>query len=642
MARPTKWIQLFHEFIQPLRIFSREISTADEGGVPLDLWDSQLRFLQELAAGLEEGVRFFLCLKSRQLGITTVSLVIDVFWCAMFPGTRGALVTDTESNRDTNRAIIEGYIKSFPKNYFGASFSIVKANRNFIQFSNGSMLTFLVAGTKKKGVSWAEGKGYSFAHLTEVSKYGDPAALSSFMESLAQKNPDRLFIIESTANGYNHFRNMWFESKRDSITQRSFFIGWWASNVNFIDRQDKRFAQYGMHPASGAERERVKLVREMYNHIITPEQLAWIRWKESDQTQDQAILQQNQPWIEQDAFIQSGYSFFQIRVLNEEIKHMDAVADEADANGTVSEYHYQAYRYELGNDFWAMKLERLDTDEPGNAGRVELKIWEEPKPEGKYVLGFDPAYGRNEHKDRSAITVWRCFSDKMVQVAEFASNMVEVKQASWAMAHLAGAYADCVVNIELTGPGRIVMNEWDNLRNQLKSDAYASIVKEREWDDALDTARYYLYKKQDSGGSGSGAKNFETNWRTKQEIMHQLRGAYMTKELHIRSKRLLEEMMIVVQDKNEIGAPESTSETCKDDRVFATALSVRAWIDWRRPAMIAENETYERMMQLETDGPGSVGRELNDIVYRFFKRQDEYAEMEPPRGPPWKTSRGLI
>lgn len=635
--RPTKWIQLFHEFIKPLRIFSKEVLSSDDGGVPLDLWESQIRFLRELATGLEQGVRLFVCLKSRQLGVTTVSLVIDVFWCAMYPGTRGALVTDTESNRDANRSIIEGYIKSFPTSYFGESFKVVKSNRSFIQFSNGSMLTFLVAGTKKKGVSWAEGKGYSFAHLTEVSKYGDPGALSSFMESLAQKNPDRLFIIESTANGYNHFRNIWFEAKRDAATQHPFFIGWWASDVNFIDRNDKRFAQYGLHAASGEERERVKLVREQYNHIITPEQLAWIRWKEADQTQDQHILQQNQPWIEQDAFIQSGYSFFQTRVLNMDIQHIDAVADEADAAGVLSEYHYKAYRYELGNDFWAMKLAPEDDD----PSRIELKIWEEPKPEGKYVIGFDPAYGRNEHKDRSAITVWRCFSNKMVQVAEFASNMVEVKQAAWAMAHLAGAYADSIVNVELTGPGRIVMNEWDNLRNQLKSEAYASFVKERRWDDALDNARWYLYKKQDSAGAGGGAKNFETNWRTKQEIMHQLRGAYMTKELHIRSKRLLEEMFVVVQDGNEIGAPESVSESCKDDRVFATALAVRAWIDWRKPSMIAENETYERMMAEENDPPNSTARQLEGVVYRFFKRQEEYAEMEPPRGPAWKISRGL-
>lgn len=638
MPRPTKWIELFHEFIIPLRIYSKEISSGDEGGVPLKLWDSQKRFLEELAKGLDEGVRSFVCLKSRQLGITTISLVIDVFWCAMYPGTRAALVTDTEANRDENRSIIEGYIKSFPQGYFGQTFKVVKSNRSFIEFSNGSRLTFLVAGTKKKGVAWAEGKGISFAHVTEASKYGDPDALKSFQESLAQSNPDRLFVYESTANGYNHFRNMWLEAKRDTATQRAFFIGWWASDVNKVARDDKRFLEHGGYAASGEEREKVKFVRQLYHHVITPEQLAWIRWKEADQTQDMHVLKQNQPWYEGEAFVQTGYSFFQTRVINQYIKMMDEA--QPTEEGGRHEFSYDAYRYELGNDFWAMKLERIRKQE--DRPRIELKVWQQPVATGKYVVGFDPAYGRTEHKDRSAISVWRCFSDKIVQVAEYATNEVELKQVSWCMAHICGAYRDCVANVEISGPGRVVMNEWDNIRAQLKAEQYAKFVKERDWEDALDNARWFLYQRQDTTGRG-GAYNFETTSRTKPEIMHQLRGAFMTQELRIRSKYLLLEMAQVVQDGFEIGAPESSDESCKDDRVLAAALAIRAWINWVRPSQIANNETYERVIGEETGQMTGAMRSVNDMVYRFFKRQDEWAEAQATyRGPQWKEARGLL
>jgi hypothetical protein len=635
MSRKTKWIELFHEFIVPLRIFSKETLAADERGTPLHLWESQTRFLDELALGLDDGVRSFTCLKSRQLGITTISLVIDVFWHAMYPGTRGALVTDTEQNRDENRQIIEGYIKSFPQSYFGAAFTVVKANRSFMQFSNGSRLTFLVAGTKKKGVSWAEGKGYSFAHMTEVSKYGDPDAIKSFEESLAQANPDRLFIRESTANGYNHFRNQWLHAKQDNASQRAFFIGWWASNVNRIAPNDRRFGTYGLHKPDEDERERIKLVRQHYDYVIKADQLAWIRWKESDQTQQELILRQNQPWTETDAFVQTGYSFFQTRVINHDLKTID----ESTAAGE-NEFLYMGYRYEVGNDFWAVKLERLTSinDKP----RIELKIWEEPVDDAKYVIGFDPAYGRNEHKDRHAISVWRCYADKMIQVAEYATHDVEVKHASWVLAHLAGAYRNCVVNVEISGPGRMVMMEWDHLKDQLRAEQNQQKVVEREWDDALQNARWYLYHRADSMGGGA-AYNFETTWRTKFEIMHQLRGAYATRELRIRSKFLLTEMSFVVQDGTEIGAPDSSGETCKDDRVFAAALAVRAWINWVRPAQIANNETYDRISQ-EESGQITVGaRSMNSIVYRFFKNKAEEAEnATPARGPAWKVERGLV
>jgi len=635
MTRSTKWIGLFHQFIKPLRIYSREVSTGDEDGSPLKLWLSQRRFLDEMAQGLEENIRFFICLKSRQLGITTVSLVIDLFWCAMYPGTQAALVTDTESNRDANRAILQGYIRSFPKAFFGDSFTVTTSNRNFIQFSNKSKLTFLVAGTKKKGVSWAEGKGYSFAHLTEVSKYGDPDALASFMESLAQQNPNRLFIVESTANGFNHFRQMWVDGKRDSSSKRTFFIGWWASDVNYIDKNDRRFLQYGDRRISGEERERVRLVREQYGFVVTPEQLAWIRWKEETDSTGSGILQQNQPWIEQDAFLETGYSFFQLRTINKHLQIMDSYTVE---DGT--EYNYNAYRYELGNDFWAMKMERLEGE--NNRDRIELRVWEEPRPEGKYVIGCDPAWGRNEHKDRHAISVWRTYSDKMVQCAEYATSQVEPKHCAWVLAHLAGAYKDAVVNIELVGPGRMLMQEWDHLRDLLKAEQYAKLSQEREWDEALDNARWYIYRRADSSAGGGGAYNFETNWKTKAEIMFQLRGAYVTNELRIRSKPLLLEMINVRQDGVEIGAPESASESCKDDRVFAAALAVRAWINWRRPGQVAENESYERISKEEEGTVTKDQKRVNEIVYRFFKRKAEEEEMEPERGPAWKVSRGLI
>src|SRR5208282_5029734 len=201
------WLPLFKEFIKNLRIDSKELQGSLDGkGSPLDIWGSQELFLEEICYGLDNNVRTFYCLKARQLGISTISLAIDIFWLAMHPGTQGVLVVDTEGNREKFRLIIRRYIDSFPKNYFGSAFSIVKGkdNRNFIHFTNGSTLDFLVAGTRKKA-TWGEGRAYNFAHLTEVGKYGDAAGLASFRETLAEKHPNRLYIYESTANGFNHW-----------------------------------------------------------------------------------------------------------------------------------------------------------------------------------------------------------------------------------------------------------------------------------------------------------------------------------------------------------------------------------------------------------------------------------------------------
>ena len=628
----SRWIGVFEEFIKDIRISSKESVSEDERGSPLVLWESQRRFLKHVADGLDDDIRIFNCLKSRQLGVTTISLAIDVLWLAMHPNLIGCLVADTEKNINANRSLIEKYVASFPDGYFGESFRVTKSNRSFIEFSNKSRLNLLVAGTKKKGVSWAEGVGYAFAHLTETSKYGDPDALASLEESFAQTNPNRLFIYESTANGTNHWMRRWQAGQKDLFTQKSFFLGWWSSDVNVIPRNDARFAQYGGFAASGEEREKVAAVARMYGHKITPEQLAWIRWKTEAGGSDNDLLDQNQPWTERDAFVESGYSFFQTRQVGNEIKAITEGGEE---------YGFQAYRYEIDGGFFSMKLERIE--DPEQFERIELKVWEEPVPNGKYAIGFDPAWGRNDHKDRSVIEVYRCYADKVVQVAEYATADVELKHAAWCLAHLAGSYKDCVVIPEITGPGRALFMEWDHLKQMMQAEVYRDSVQNKHvnWEAAFENARWYLYSRPDSMGKGF-AMGFETSWRTKAELMHQMRGEFVTKGMIVRSIPLLNEMLnVIVDEGGSIGAPESSSADMKDDRVFATALAIRAWINWIRPSMLSNGETYKRVQEEESGEVTPLNKSLNNIVFNFFRTQQEVAEMEPEK-PTWLTDRGLI
>jgi len=632
MARASRWLSLFREFVKDIRIVSKEVVSEDERGSPLVLWESQKRFLDEVGQGLDDGIRRFNCLKSRQLGCTTISLAIDLFWLALHPNLTMALVSDTEENRDSNRMILRGYVGSFPDGYFGDTFRIVKGgdNRKFMKFSNGSRIDFLVAGTKRKSVAWAEGRGYAACHATEIAKYGDAKGLTSFLESLAQTNPARLFIFESTANGYNHWHSIWTDGQKKE-TERSFFIGWWASDVNKIWRTDSRWDRHGGYQASGEERDLVRLVARQYEHVITPEQLCWIRWKEEDAGAEADMLRQNQPWTAEQAFVLSGYSFFQTRQIS---KDLQAIYNNPD------DYGFTGYYYRYGHDFWSMELAQISS--PDEHHLLELKVWDEPADGGRYVIGCDPAWGRNEHKDRHAISVWRCFADQMVQVAEYATANVDPKHCAWVLAHLAGAYENCMVNIEIQGPGRLMMQEWDHLRGMLAAEMYAEKTKSKNWENALHQARWYLYSRPDSPGKGY-AYNFQTNINTLEPLMMGYRSSYITNELVIRSKRLLEEMVLVVVDGAHIGAPESSAADTKDDRVFAAAFAGETWRRWIRPEMIAQGLTYDVVMSHERGEMKPIVVGLNSIVARFFKSiaQLEAERENPPPPPRWMTDRGL-
>lgn len=1411
-VKATRWLKLFEQFLPLIRVRSREVVATDPRGSPLEMWESQRRFVQEVGQGLDNDIHVFRVLKSRQLGITTVSLAIDVFWLALHPGLIGCLVTDTEKNREADRNILIHYINSMPEGYFGDQFKIIGNNRSMLRFSNGARLDFLVAGTKNKGISWGEGIGYAFAHCclaegtpvitengiikpiekvsvgdkvlthtgkeatvvdvygqintkgpmlriwpwlgspiycteehtiptargiveardvrkddwllmpvreirhdmylerlpetskvahsntnregwirllsvasgavveldeelgfaigyylaegciivshvgsfagvtfarhrtetvysdravaaikkytsgsvktvdredcltttvtvygtafaswlavkfgrtaqkhipdevfgwgkpfcrgllagllcgdgskgvptakttvrklsgkvsargvkigrpatgptdaskryplnfvvlpttrssiatqardiaaalgygwgsiryepaaekhgrvckeqwrvcwsgraafelrglmglpqipmkgiraenyeigggqvyiairsitpgfeetmmwdisvdhddhtfrtpsvavgnTEVANYGSVEGLKSLEEGFSTNNPDALYIYESTAKGFNHWRSSWLSGQADKFSQRSFFIGWWAGDHNIIKKSDPKFVQFGRAPASGEEREKTKQVEEQYGHKVNQEQLAWIRWKQSNAGAEKDLLEQNQPWcvvagtrvgtsrgilkIEdvhsgdytsmgkiqaagesgraeiwrvqtkmgycvegtgnhplinvegeevefekslgsqvrlmrptfsdelysatwmegvidlsvditpdfarlaglfmgdgsmsgsprggyhfsitcdskdqdviqecvrlvtslfgvnvqvqvyrevgnggwtsvrtssrliydtfrklglahtdngftqrrvhvpefiwrspkhvvkeflrglfeadghsakkqdfivfaskhkkfvkdiqilllgfgitcktfstlgkirknnngrvyssermelralesvkffeeigflserkiavhrdrvyvnkkmsevsrkpilfedevtkvektdrtetvynvsirgafkwfdcngvlthntaEEAFVLTGYSFFQPRVVTQDLQKI--------YDGVVLNIS-KGYRYEVDGGFYQFRMHALDprVDPIEN---VELKVWEEPEPGGKYVIGMDPAYGRKEWKDFHAISVWRCFADKMVQVAEYEANDVEVKHAAWVLFHLAAAYRDCLINVEITGPGTHVMTEFDHLRQLLAAEMNKQATEEREWQDAASSARWYLYHRPDSIGAGYQF-NFESNWRTKQDMLHGLRGSYMSGEIEIRSVRLLKEMSIVVVNDDDIGAPESKDENAKDDCVFALGLANKAWREWVRKDMIAQGLTWEVVMNDAAPDKTPQSKSLNHLVRGFLLSQAQAAEearLAGPQPPLWKSEHGL-
>lgn len=628
MKTDQKWLEIFNNFITFLRIDSKESTSIDGKGAKLELWDSQRIFLEEVCKGLDKGIRSFLCLKSRQLGISTISLAIDIFWLAMHPGTIGALVTESSGNANVFRQTIRRYVESFPKGFLGKAFMIEKDNVNFMTFSNGSRLDFLVAGTKKKA-AFGDGRGYVLVHLTEIASYGSPEALKGFEETFAETHPNRLFIYESTAKGFNHWREMWLEAKRDTLTKKPIFIGWWSKPLNRIAKTDPKYKLYGEHEPDGEERELIDLVKERYHFTVKPEQLAWYRWRMSDGAATDDTMKQNQPWYDEQAFVMSGFSFFQTRSLQ---KDFARIVEGDDVNGPVQ---FEAFRIHVGNEFQATVVDKITTYD--RIHEVELRVWEQPVRDAQYVIGCDPAFGRNDWKDRHSHSVWRCYADKLVQVAEYATDHVETYQAAWVLAFLAGTYRNCIVNVEVTGgAGRAVLREFDSLRERMRSELYQTTVQNYGWDDFLQNARWYIYNRPDSYGGGGNLKAFDSNGNNKFYMCNSARDSYATNLLQINSAPLIEEMLTVVQDGFSIGAP----GRAKDDRVFALMLANLSWTEHVRPRLVSEGYTYDMVTRQESGETSPVNAIVDNLVTNFFKTAEE-RQQDTDHRPQWMVDRGL-
>jgi len=566
----------FIRFCEALTIDSKE-----KGLVPLRLNGAQLYFVDQMIEGLNEGIRRFTVLKGRQLGISTISLALDLYWNFKHPGLQGTLVTDTETNRENFRSILTGYMTSLPKEW---RIPVLKHNRTLMMLANRSRFIYQVAGTRAKG-SLGRGTAVSFMHATECSSWGDEDGLASLLATLAETNPQRLYIFESTAQGYNMFHTMWEEAKK-SVTQAAIFIGWWRNEGYSVPRDSNIFKVYWDGSLDSEERKWVREIKQLYDFDITPEQIAWYRWKKVDVASDGKMAEQEYPHTERYAFQLTGSQFFTSEKLTEVFR-------------VAKKDEFSSFRYLFGEDFDQTEIRSA------SAENDELRIWEFPKPHGIYVIGADPAYGSSDWADRFAIQVFRAYADGIEQVAEYCTDSINTYRFAWVLAHLGGAYPNTHYNLEINGPGQAVWNEIQNIKRK------ASILKDGHSKSIFNVAagmREYLYKRVDSFSSGGFARHTVMDRKFKERMMNGYKDYFERGMCTIRSVELLEEMHSIVRKDGTIEA----SGRGKDDRVIAAALAVVMWNDQVRFQLAARGET--RNVSRNRDSVSEDGKSNDNAV----------------------------
>jgi hypothetical protein len=577
-------LQNFYNFCRQLRI-----ETKEKGLVRMDeLLGTQTYVMQEIAKGLEDDTHFFVILKGRQLGITTISLALDLYWHFINPGLQGTLVTDTEENRDMFRGTLGMYMDGLPNEY---KIPLVAHNRNSLSLRNRSRLFYQVAGLRAKG-SLGRGKGITFLHGTETSSWGDEEGLASLLASLAETNPLRFYLFESTARGFNMFHDMYTTAKR-AKTQRAIFCGWWRNQFYSADPKSSVYQTYWDGKLSVEEKEWVKDIKKLYNFEINSRQIAWWRWKLSEGIKDDALMYQEFPPTEDYAFVMTGSSFFSNSRVTDAMKETRKMPPEC-------------YRYVMGTNFEDTQV--LKSKE----AVCTLKVWEEPIDTAYYVIGADPAYGSSDWADRFCISVFRCYADGMEQVAEFATSELNTYQFAWAIAHLAGAYKNSTLNLEVNGPGQAVINELRNLKRQAAATGGA---KGNDLMAVLSCMQNYIWRKNDSMSGISGSIGWLTTGPSKERMLSYFKDYFERQMCQIKSPDLLEEMKGVVRDGGTIGAPGRG----KDDRVIAAALAAAAFAEQVQPRLISMKLTRTVSKAQEDFSPSelSTGKNVSDYLRKI-------------------------
>lgn len=619
--------QEFLEFLGHCRIHSKET-----GGYTIlgdHVFGSQERMMDAIFDGLQDGVHDFKYLKSRQLGCSTFARAFAIFWLGVHDGLQGALVLDSDANKESARREIETMLANLPATL---KFPRVKtSNRYGLVLENGSALNFLSAGTKKgkSGSKLGASLGLNFVIASEMCAWENEAGLEAFKPTLSKTFPNRLYIWESTARGPNLWQDMWEEAKEDDLSQRATFLGWWSRYDQRLKKGTPHYAKYSIDPLSEREIDRINKVRELYGVEVDMEQVAWYRMTvdptqqlDKDENEDPTKTQE-QPWTEFEAFQITGSAFFSPTKLTQ------VMASQVSAD-------FQAYKFYHGTDFFNTRIEKARS-----LRETQLKIWQEPVSDATYIVTADPAFGHNPENNNSAVQVLRCYADCVEQVAEFADAETPTDQFAWVIAALCGYYG-CGPNgtyknvvhviIEINGPGEAVLKAYLALKNTVDAPHLRVEAMERGIKNIFQNVRNYIYQRSDSYTKGSSLE-WKTTSQLKEAVFYRLRDFLNSDTLIVRSQSVLLEMQTIIRDGESIGAPGMK----RDDRTFALAMGIRCWEDQVRRRMLQEGYTRQRDEERRKVSPADKFQIFNRNQIESMFTKNRLARLQQMRQQRYKS-----
>lgn len=214
----------------------------------------------------------------------------------------------------------------------------------------------------------AGGKGvgrsdtYTNLHISEYAFWpGDKkATLVGLLQSVPNA-PNTMVIIESTANGYEDFKDIWDRAKRGENDFYPLFVGW------------NELKSYSMRYTGFTLTEEEKNLKEQYN--LTNEQLEWRRWCiKNNCGGDIELFKQEYPITPEEAFISTGTCFFNKEIVINRI-------NEIERNKPLKQGYFS----------YQLEYNKIDNIEWINDSKGYIKIFKDVEEGHPYVLGGDTA-----------------------------------------------------------------------------------------------------------------------------------------------------------------------------------------------------------------------------------------------------------
>lgn len=300
-------------------------------------------------------------LKARQMGFST--LVQAIFF----------KLASTSYNRDC--AIVahseQATAKIFKKSkYFYDTLTpclrpqLKASNAQEIRYGKlNSSLRCYTAG----GADIGRGSTIHALHISELAFWSkDKADIMLGIVQAVPNTPESIIVIESTANGYDYFKELWDKAVSGESDYYPLFVGW-----HELDEYRMPYTSFELT----AEEKRLQAIYNLDN-----EQLAWRRWCIANNCGgDEAKFRQEYPINPEEAFIASGQCIFDQANIIRRIEELQSTAKKPMRG---------EFAYTIRRDAYGEHIEDIGwVDNPNGA----ISIYSEPKRGYPYVIAGDTA-----------------------------------------------------------------------------------------------------------------------------------------------------------------------------------------------------------------------------------------------------------
>lgn len=387
-------------------------------------------------------------LKARQIGYST--FIAGVFFIVgMFtPNYKVGIVADIKEHAENvfekyqyfydhlddsnpNRAKIE----EFERNNKGRTHPLsykpaLKAQRGqqLLQTKAGNSTIEVVVAGESSGRSTS----YHLLHLTECAFFPNlKVTLNGLLETVSSKNKNSMIFLETTANGFNEYKDRWDKDITGKTSYDAVFTPWYT-NPDYVDDE---YQEYFLK--NGTEKELPLLEEWLYEkqqaYKLTNAQIMWY-WQKYQDKGDKGMTLQEYPFSPVDAFLTTGNCIFDAELV---AKRKEEVVK------LLPDVEQGIFTYEkfFSQDGSVIELKNAGFRHVRNG---DIKIYEKPFPTHPYVGICDP---NNGGSDDSAIQIIDNYTLK--QVAVLKTNEMSLDRVAYQFYLLGKMYNWALLSSEM-------------------------------------------------------------------------------------------------------------------------------------------------------------------------------------------------